>query len=200
MNKHAVPRRKVIIRPAYQIRLALTVFLYIVLYSVVLGGILFYPLYSGMESASSTEEQIVYSEVLLYLHRTFWPGFFVIAVIAGVHAIYASHRLVGPVYRFDRTLRSLIDGDYSLRIKIRKKDEFKEVEALLNELAESLERKWSRDRAFHRDLRLKVETTHAMLDRDDIPDCDKIVGNINEILADLDSFEQGRDKASYRTG
>jgi methyl-accepting chemotaxis protein len=54
-------------------------------------------------------------------------------------SILVTHRMVGPVYVFERHIQNLINGDYSSRITLRKHDEFKPLSILLNRVAEKLE-------------------------------------------------------------
>lgn len=48
-----------------------------------------------------------------------------------------SHRIVGPVYAFEKFLNSYIDGHY-YELKLRKGDEFQELEALAEKIAKEL--------------------------------------------------------------
>jgi methyl-accepting chemotaxis protein len=57
----------------------------------------------------------------------------------GLMALFESHRIAGPVYRFEKTLRALIDGDFSQRIRLRKYDNFTQLEPVLNQLADRYE-------------------------------------------------------------
>ncbi len=158
-------RRKFIVKPAYQIKLALNLFIYILAYSIILGFVIFYPLYSELNSpALGLEEQTRLSAMVLYLHKRVWIGLFLVAVLAAVHAIFSSHRVVGPVFRFEKMADELIRGNYATRIRIRKKDEFKEMEARLNELAGILELKRTRDSQFYADIKTRLETISAMLE------------------------------------
>ncbi|MDG5813914.1 hypothetical protein QA601_02405 [Chitinispirillales bacterium ANBcel5] len=47
--------------------------------------------------------------------------------------IFFSHKLAGPVYRFEKACKSIIDGDYTNEIKLRKGDQLKNLAELLNE-------------------------------------------------------------------
>ncbi|MBI5810609.1 MAG: methyl-accepting chemotaxis protein [Deltaproteobacteria bacterium] len=138
MSALPIYRRKYLIKPGFQIKHAITIFINIVIFSIILGFIIFYPLYGDLYSASSLDEQARISAIVLYLHKRFWLGLLIVAILAGVNAIFSTHRVVGPVYRFEKTLEAIIGGDYSCRIRIRKRDEFREIEALLNRLAETL--------------------------------------------------------------
>lgn len=180
-------RKKIIIRPGYQLRLAFTFFIYIIIYSLFLGFIIFYPLHQDLSKAASPEEQAVVSNMVLYLHKRVWPGFLIVALLAGIHAVFSSHRLVGPMYRFEKMVRELIAGNYSPRVKTRKKDEFKEMEGLLNRLAETLEMAKTRDNQFYHDARIKLETIKAMLEAEGAhypPDVKRLA---KELIYELDS-------------
>jgi methyl-accepting chemotaxis protein len=157
-------RKKYLIKPAFQLRLALTIFVYVVVYSAIFGFIIFFPLYTNLQGSSSVEEQVRISEIALYLHKRVWPALFVMAALAGLHAVFYSHRLVGPVYRFEKMLDALIAGDYSMRIRIRKRDELRDMEALLNQLAETLEAIKNDDLKLHSDVKSKLEAIKAMGD------------------------------------
>ncbi len=157
-------RKKIIVKPEYQLKLALTFFIYIIIYSAVLGFIIFYPLYSALNSAATIEEQTLISSMVLFLHKRVWIGFIIVAGLAAVHAIFSSHRVVGPMYRFEKMVEALKGGDYRMRIRIRKRDEFKEMEGFLNELAQNLEMKENRNLQFYSDMRTRLETISAMLE------------------------------------
>ena len=157
-------RKKIIVKPDYQLKLALTFFISIIVYSVILGFFIFYPLYSALNAARTIEEQARVSAMIIFLHKRVWIGFFIVAGLAALQTLFLSHRVVGPVYRFEKAVAALKSGNYSLRIRIRKKDEFKEMEGLINELAETLELQKKRDNDFLADARARLETISAMLE------------------------------------
>ncbi|MFP4416453.1 MAG: hypothetical protein ACOC4C_00590 [Fibrobacterota bacterium] len=47
--------------------------------------------------------------------------------------IFFSHKLAGPVYRFERVCHQIIDGNYNQKITLRKGDEMQKLAALFNE-------------------------------------------------------------------
>lgn len=185
-------RRKIMIRPAYQLRLAVTFFVSISVYSAILGLIMFYPLYQDMTLASTPEEQALISTVVLYLHRSFWPGFLLVALLAALQAILSSHRLVGPMYRFEKMVQELVSGNYKLRIRIRKRDQFKEMEGYLNRLAGVLETAKMRDDQFYHDARIKLETIDAMLDAEGAEYPADVKRLARELISELDARESSR--------
>ena len=150
-------RTKYLIKPKYQIAMALGVIISIITYSHVFSVIIFYALYSEMSTASSIPELIRASSIAMFLHKTFWPGVFAVALMAGIHILFFSHRTVGPIYRFEKQLEALRDGDYSSRVHLRKQDEFENMEGLFNELGVNLEQARSRDKEFINELKARLE-------------------------------------------
>ena len=185
-------RKKIMVKPAYQMRLAIRFAVSIILYSFVLGFVIFYPLYQDLNAASTIEEQALISSVVLYLHKSFWPGFILVALLAGLQAVLSSHRLVGPMYRFEKMVQDLISGNYSLRIKIRKRDEFKEMEGLLNRLAGTLGEAKTRDNQFYHDARIKLETISAMLDAEGAEYPADVKRLAQELIYELDARDAYR--------
>lgn len=185
-------RKKIMIKPQYQMRLAIRFTVSIILYSFILGLVIFYPLYQDLNAAATIEEQTLISSIVLYLHKSFWPGFILVALLAGLQAILSSHRLVGPMYRFEKMVQGLISGNYSLRIKIRKRDEFKEMEGFLNRLAGTLEEAKTRDNQFYHDARIKLETIKAMLEAEGAEYPADVKRLAQELIYELDARDAYR--------
>ncbi|GMR04984.1 MAG: hypothetical protein BMS9Abin23_0907 [Thermodesulfobacteriota bacterium] len=161
-------RKKYIIKPAYQVKLALVMAISFVLYSLVLAFILFYPLFRELQASVSMEEQARISNIVLYLHARLWPAVFIIAVLVGVQVIISSHRLFGPIYRFEMTLKNFLNGDFSQRIKLRKHDSLKETEALFNRVAEYLEDESTKNDRLHESIKTRLsEAAQRLVSGDD---------------------------------
>lgn len=184
-------RKKIIVKPGYQLRLALTLSAYIIIYSIILGFIIFYPLYSEINSPYiDLEEQARVSAFVLYLHKRIWAGLFAVAVLAGIHTLFSSHRAAGPMYRFEDMVRELTGGNYSKRIRIRKKDEFKELEVLLNELAATLGLEKVRGTQFYTDVKTRLETITAMLEAEGAAYPEDVRRLMQQLVAELTHREK----------
>ncbi len=68
-------------------------------------------------------------------------GIFVLVIFSTV--IRLTHRFYGPILSINRFAEDLKRGNYSARIKLRRRDELQDVAKKLNELAEILEKKKS---------------------------------------------------------
>jgi nitrate/nitrite-specific signal transduction histidine kinase len=48
--------------------------------------------------------------------------------------VFFSHKIAGPIYRFEKACNNMIEGNYSTEIKLRKGDEMQNLAELLNEV------------------------------------------------------------------
>ena len=84
-------------------------------------------------------ERAIAANQFLILAQTVWPALALMIPAAAVFSLYLTHRLAGPLYRFEQTARELIRGNLALRIRLRKRDELHELAGLLNEVFDMLE-------------------------------------------------------------
>ncbi len=61
-----------------------------------------------------------------------------------VFAILLTHRFLGPMVPIFRQIDEMKEGKFSMRVKLRDKDEMKELSDKLNELADELEKKYGK--------------------------------------------------------
>ncbi|MEK6582208.1 MAG: methyl-accepting chemotaxis protein [Nitrospirota bacterium] len=55
--------------------------------------------------------------------------------------IFMSHRIAGPMFRFEKVLDEISKGDLTYKFKLRQGDQFKELEKRINELTGTLDSK-----------------------------------------------------------
>jgi nitrate/nitrite-specific signal transduction histidine kinase len=71
--------------------------------------------------------------VLSSLLVIFGIGILLIAAQIALLTVFFSHKLAGPIYRLEKACQSVIDGNYSEKIFLRKGDEMQNLAHLLNE-------------------------------------------------------------------
>ena len=64
----------------------------------------------------------------------------VIMIVIIIIGIYYSHRIAGPVYRMIVDIQRVLDGETSVRVKLRRKDKLKELSDRVNLLIEKIEK------------------------------------------------------------
>jgi nitrogen fixation/metabolism regulation signal transduction histidine kinase len=72
--------------------------------------------------------------VLESLMWIFGIGILIIVVQIALLTIFFSHKLAGPIYRFEKMCHTLIEGNYTDKIYLRRGDEMQNLAQLINEV------------------------------------------------------------------
>jgi methyl-accepting chemotaxis protein len=68
-------------------------------------------------------------------------GFFFITIFLLTWSLIASHRLAGPIYRLGRELDRIAEGNFSIRIRFRKKDRLQSLAESMNKVLDAFEQR-----------------------------------------------------------
>ncbi len=68
----------------------------------------------------------------------------IICIAAIAVTLFISHRIAGPMFRFEKDLEKISNGDLSVSINLRKKDQFSEMALALNNMTQSFHGKLSK--------------------------------------------------------
>lgn len=105
----------------------------LIFYSFLILFFLFLPLdLLFFSEASSTQKAAVLWQ-LRALGVRVWPAVFLSMLLSAILSIFVTHKFAGPLYRFQETLRRMAEGDFAQRVKLRKGDELRELEEILNQ-------------------------------------------------------------------
>jgi methyl-accepting chemotaxis protein len=134
-------RRKLFIKKYFQGRLILGCFLF-----VAGGGLLFNVLLGVLPTDASTISQASHDfptdqTPLLLLKQILTANWFLIiigSVFVMIASLFLSHRIAGPMFRFESTLENMKKGHLDNTIHLRDKDEGKELALKINELNSQL--------------------------------------------------------------
>jgi nitrogen fixation/metabolism regulation signal transduction histidine kinase len=74
------------------------------------------------------------AQVLSSLLWVFGVGILLVILQIVLLTVFFSHKLAGPIYRFEKTCHDLIRGDYAEEIHLRKHDEMQNLAGLLNDV------------------------------------------------------------------
>jgi len=84
-------------------------------------------------------------------------GVITLAVI--IVTLFVSHKIAGPMFRFEQDIKKIATGDLLVRINLRQKDQFSEMADALNDMASDLHGKIVRiDRQIDRILTSRSES------------------------------------------
>jgi len=116
-------RRNFLIDRNLQFRIIAASLGYIAFYILILAAATFIPLFIEMRSAYPDSYQAyLHANSFLYLHRHLWPVVSGILLAVSIHALFFSHKLAGPMYRFRQIFQSLTAGKITGQQRLRKGD------------------------------------------------------------------------------
>ncbi len=123
-------RRQYIVKPNIQIR-----YLLILAGIIVVLAILIYYMFLDTLLSSPGMDQLSAGAIKNFV-RTYTNGFFWVTIIfmvaVLVESVFYFHRIVGPIYFFEKVMNKIADGDFSLVVHHRKKDETIELADNMN--------------------------------------------------------------------
>lgn len=176
---------KFLILIAVEAVLALGLFLYLSKSTVTVG-------YSGSELVLSGTGE--YFLPALLLSNIVIVG--ITAVVGAVMMILVSHRLAGPLHRFEKSLERISFGDLTYRFTLRKSDELKDLSGRLNDFTVAMERSVAGLQQGLDDLDGSIRHIHSSVrsGRDNGPE---LLAGLAEALKKLDALE--KTAAFYKT-
>ena len=106
-----------------QFHLSLSLVLYLLLYTVLLLVVILVPSVLKFTSSSlSLERQLEASREFLFIDRRVVPALLAVVIVIGVHFLFITHRIFGPLKRLGTMFRAMQDGAWPPPFVHRRKD------------------------------------------------------------------------------
>jgi methyl-accepting chemotaxis protein len=136
------------------------------------------------------------SEVTSLFQVVFFPllaANLLVLIISVPFSLLYSHKIAGPIYRFEQSFDLLLSGEHDFMIVLRKRDEFKYLADKMNALIDYMRRNIKEVRLSHRLIKKRIEEV-IRLAREDIVD----IESIKRELIELDRFfKERKEPFSY---
>jgi methyl-accepting chemotaxis protein len=128
-------RKRYFIKKAFQTKFLMRFALLLGLQAILIGAVFMYissqTLTSGYYGSQFVVDKTAKFFFMPFLIMSLIVGIFI--VVSGMVAfMLLSHRIAGPLYRFEKTLNEIADGILTTRITLRKTDELKELQGAVN--------------------------------------------------------------------
>ena len=106
--------------------IALSVIMLLV-YTMLFVAILLSPYIIALTFDAPIAEQTEAAKTLLILDASIWPALGIVIFIMSSLSIFITHKIAGPVYRFKKVLAEISCGNLDVSIKLRDKDDLKDL-------------------------------------------------------------------------
>ncbi len=137
----SIQRRQLYINKKFQFRFIFKFVLILVLGGVITIGLTLFNTNDSLTTTYMNSKLVIQSTSLAIMPSVIYTTLittFVIGLVVIMVTLLVSHKIAGPMYRFDSDIKRIADGDLKFRIRIRKGDQFQEVALSLNTMIESL--------------------------------------------------------------
>ena len=133
-------RKRYLVKKGLQFRYLGLIFIAIILPTLLVVGCLYYLIFSLMAEQLGIPESIAYNlfPVFKKVNLILLLGIPIISVALLFWGLLISHRIAGPIYRLERELDRIAQGDFSLRLKIRRKDELGSIAEGINKVLDRI--------------------------------------------------------------
>ncbi len=125
-------RKRYFIDKQLQTKYIILTIMMLILYTLLFVVILLFPYIVALSFDYPLAEQTEAAKTLLILHGSIWPALGVVILIMSAVSILITHKIAGPVYRFKQTLAQIANGNLDVSIKLREKDDLKDLAEDLN--------------------------------------------------------------------
>ncbi len=140
-RKKSVRRKQYFIKKDYQFTFIMKFCLLVLIGAVLSSGLLFFfsqgTLTSSFEDSRLVIKQTSFAIMPMVIYTNLFSlAFITIATIAVV--LFISHRIAGPMFRFEKDLKEIGEGNLMKNISLRKKDQFTDMANSFNTMTTGL--------------------------------------------------------------
>ncbi|OGS04177.1 MAG: hypothetical protein A3G41_07395 [Elusimicrobia bacterium RIFCSPLOWO2_12_FULL_59_9] len=154
-------RSVILIKETLQLKYVGLVFGFVLIAVLVVGIDLYWTMINiisrelpGAEPLLDKVQGVLLVKVILYLGICF------------LMSLIVSHRIAGPVYRFEKSAQSVATGDLTHRVSLRTGDELGELQDEFNRMVESLQIKLKEDRNALKHLSARLDVLSKKFQED----------------------------------
>jgi len=143
-DKPAFQRRKYFIDRAFQSRFIITFLLVLAFGACLSVTLTWFGWFGGADTLTSNYESgglVIKKTSLAILPSMVWTTLVttcILGLAVWIVTLFASHKIAGPMYRFERDLRDIATGNLQKKIGIRDGDQFADMVLSLNAMVDSL--------------------------------------------------------------
>ena len=143
MTRPALLRRKYFIDQAFQTRFIVTFLLVLVFGGCLSVALTWLGWFGGADTLTSNYNSgglAIRKTTLAILPLVVWTTLVttcVLGLVVWLMTLLVSHKIAGPIYRFEHDIQAIAEGDLQKKIRIRKGDQFVALAASLNAMVDS---------------------------------------------------------------
>ena len=165
-EKHPRRRTHYFVKKSYQLNFIFQFCSLVFLGAVISTGLLFFLSHGTLTTSFEHSRVIVKKTALAILPSLIYTNIItliLITIATIIVVLIISHKIVGPILRFEKYILEIEQGDLTGRIRLREKDQVQDLAVSLNQMATSLHKKIA-------DIRNDIDQLRESASGKDIPE------------------------------
>jgi len=131
----------------------------------------------------SSQQREALKNALNAVNRSLFPKIALLAVFIFAGGIFISHKIAGPMYRFEHSAAAAKEGDLTVHFNIRKSDEMKNTASVLEDMIETLRSDMQKIKDGKSRLEEEINSIGSTMPSEAIDRLNAIIGEINNVLS-----------------
>ncbi len=177
-------RKNYFIKPGFQSRLTAIMILLVIIVANLVGGLTYLCSHERLDKLFAEEYKLPIE--VNQLTRVLLPGVLISELVSifivAFLCIKITHTIAGPVYRMERVARGIGEGDLTNFIKLRQRDELKDLADSMNEMTMGLRNKVVSLKEATAEIREGLEATKNSKDTTKLDDILQKLSGVEETL------------------
>jgi methyl-accepting chemotaxis protein len=174
----AIKRKQVYINKGFQTRFIVKFFLILILSGAISVGLTLFNTQGTLTTSFENSKLVIQNTSLAIMPSVLYTTLITTAVISLLVimvTLLVSHKIAGPMFRFEKDIDRIATGDLSSRIRTRKGDQFQELATSLNNMINSL----------NKNLEAVKQEVDLIAQNKDFPQ--EVLDEINQLNKKIDS-------------
>lgn len=194
-------RKNHFIKKGFQLNFSIRFMSLIIIEAVLLACLFWYLSLNTLTTSYQGSRLVIENTPSFFFPSMMYPGLIVIGVvgiIGLIGLIFISHKIAGPLYRFEKSLREISGGDLTHRVKLRKKDQLSDLTDTLNDFTSAIDKQMMDIKMSVKEMSKIMSEMQSCLASDEkieLNRIERLAKNASEKLKDL-SEAAGRFRTS----
>ena len=175
-KERSIKRRQVYIKKNFQTKFILKFILVLILGGAISIGLTLLNTKGTLTSSFSNSKLVIENTSIAIMPQVIFTTLIttgIVGILVTLVTLLVSHKIAGPIVRFEKDIDRVAKGDLKTRINIRKGDQFQEIAESLNIMIYDL----------NKDVSAIKEEVFKLTENNDLPEeTQKTIANLNQLI------------------
>lgn len=185
-----IRRRQYLVKTKFQLKYTGMVLLFMFIVAWLTGSTVYYTGWLLMgEKLANVYPQGRLVAIMRMINATLLLRLLLLTPLVVLISVLLSHRIAGPLYRIQRFLKSVANGDLSAKLVLRKGDELQDLAGSINEMTDDLKNRVKKLKSLVNMSNLELEKLKRALGKE-LPEINVVKAEVVDLTNTLKELEE----------